>query len=66
MNALRIFSAPGRVAALCRDVNFPVVVHKLRKLQPRTVPSATSPDAPIYPSVRGCRMKDPVEGPVVS
>ena len=37
MKALLILPAPLCVAVLCQDVNFPVVVHTLHKLQSRSV-----------------------------
>ena len=37
MKALLISSTSVRVVAFCQDVNFPTVVHTLRKLQPHPV-----------------------------
>ena len=60
MKALLILPTPLCVAIFFQDVNFPVIVQNATSL------SAKFPDAPIYPSIRGYRMKGPVEGPVVS
>ena len=43
MKALHIFLAPGRVAALCQDVNFPVVAHTFANCNLAQCPVLRSP-----------------------